>query len=149
MDQTDQHILTILQQQGRISMTDLGKQVGLTQPAVAERVRRLEDKGILTGYRAAVSPAAIGKTISAYLLFHTKSCDDFIAFCSRSADVMECHRISGQYNYLLKVTTESMHSLEAFINASSKYGDSSTMIVMSSPIEHNLLIPQLLEAGGK
>lgn len=145
MDQVDKHILALLQEQARISMTELGKSVGLSQPAVTERVRRMEDKGIITRYRAVVSPDKIDKHSVAYLLFHTKDCEKFIHFCNESPDVMECHRISGQYNYLVKVFTDSMRSLEAFINASGKYGDSTTLIVMSSPIEHKALLPTLAE----
>ncbi|WP_309119563.1 Lrp/AsnC family transcriptional regulator [Paenibacillus sp.] len=145
MDRVDKSIITLLQEQGRMSFTELGKAVGLSQPAVTERVRRLEDKGILGRYRAVVPPAKIDKTTSAFLLFHTKDCDSFLAFCDASPDVVECHRISGQYNYLVKVVTESMASLESFNNASNKYGDSLTMIVMSTPIEPKPLIPAIEE----
>ncbi|MFD0587399.1 Lrp/AsnC family transcriptional regulator [Paenibacillus sp. GCM10027627] len=141
MDTTDKKIVELLQEQGRISMKELGSEVGLSQPAVAERVRKLEERGILLGYRAVVSAEKVNKTTTAYLMFHTKDCEGFIAFCKQSVDLMECHRISGQYNYLLKVTTESMQSLETFINASGKFGDSVTLIVMSSPVEYKPLIP--------
>jgi len=143
MDQVDRSIIALLQEQGRISFTELGKSVGLSQPAVAERVRRLEDKGILGRYRAVVPPAKINKTTSAFLLFHTKDCESFLAFCKASDDCVECHRISGQYNYLIKVVTDSMASLESFINASGKYGDSMTLIVMSTPVEAKPLIPAI------
>lgn len=143
MDQVDREILIILQEQARISMTELGKQVGLSQPAVTERVRRLEERGIITKYRAIVSPDKANKHISAYLLFHTKHCEKFIGFCSKYPDVTELHRISRQYNYLLKVVTDSMQALEAFINASGEHGDSTTMIVMSSPIEQRMINPSV------
>lgn len=143
MDGTDKLILTILQSDGRISMKELGKAVGLSQPAVAERVRKLEDRGIILHYRAIVSPEKIHKSITAFLLFHTKDCEGLIAFCQQSVDLIESHRISGQYNYLLKVVTDSMHSLEAFTNACGKYGDSVTLIVMSTPVEYKPLIPAI------
>jgi Lrp/AsnC family transcriptional regulator, leucine-responsive regulatory protein len=146
MDHLDKEILIILQDQARISMTELGKEVGLSQPAVTERVRRLEEKGIIIQYRAVVSPDKANKHVSAYLLFHTKRCEKFIEFCEKYPDVLELHRISGQYNYLLKVVTDSMQSLEAFINASGEHGDSTTLIVMSSPIEQRMINPSVVEA---
>ncbi|MED4585910.1 Lrp/AsnC family transcriptional regulator [Brevibacillus choshinensis] len=145
MDLVDKQILTALQKQGRISMTDLGKQIGMSQPAVTERVRRLEEKGVITQYRASVSAEQLNKHAVAYLLFHTKDCEKFISFCEQSPDVMECHRISGEYNYLIKVVTDSMRSLEAFINASGKHGNSTTLIVLSSPIDQKELLPTILE----
>jgi Lrp/AsnC family transcriptional regulator, leucine-responsive regulatory protein len=141
MDTVDKQILLILQEQARISMTDLGKQVALSQPAVTERVKRLEEKGMIDHYRAVINAKKINKSITAFLLFHTKNCEKFIRFCKQSPDVVELHRISGQYNYLLKIVTESMQSLEDLINASGKHGDSTTLIVLSSPIPLKNTIP--------
>lgn len=134
MDGVDKQILLVLQEQARISMTELGRMVALSQPAVTERVKRLEEKGVIDQYRAIINPKKVNKSTTAFLLFHTKNCEKFIQFCEQSPDVVELHRISGQYNYLLKVVTECMQTLEAFINASGKHGDSTTLIVLSSPI---------------
>jgi DNA-binding Lrp family transcriptional regulator len=145
MDVIDKKILLHLQDQGRISMTELGKLVALSQPAVTERVRRLEEKGVIDHYRTVVNPQKANKNTTAFLLFHTKDCEKFIHFCNESPDVIELHRISGQYNYLLKVVTESMESLELFINASGKHGDSTTLIVLSSPIALKNIVPLISE----
>lgn len=141
MDELDKEILLILQEKGRISMTELGKEVALSQPAVTERVRRMEEKGIIDHYRAIVRAEKINKPISAFLLFHTKNCENFVEFCNQSKDVVELHRISGQYNFLVKVVTETLQSLEVAINEMGIYGDSTTLIVLSSPIENDKLIP--------
>ncbi|UHA72640.1 Lrp/AsnC family transcriptional regulator [Paenibacillus sp. 481] len=143
MDALDKKILMILQDQARISMTELGKAVALSQPAVTERVRRMEDKGIIDHYRTVVSPEQVNKRIQAYLLFHTKSCEDFVQHCQHTPDVMELHRISGQYNFLVKVVSESLQTLEGMMNAMGKYGDSTTLIVLSSPIEHRNIVPDI------
>lgn len=140
MDGTDKEIIEILQQQGRISMKELGKWVSLSQPAVADRVRKLEEREVIQQYAAVISPQAIGRPIAAYLMFLTKDCEKFVEFCRESPELMECHRISGQYNFLLKVVTESLQSLESFTNACGKYGDSVTLVVMSSPVEHKPLL---------
>jgi DNA-binding Lrp family transcriptional regulator len=124
-------------------MTELGKLVGMSQPAVTERVRRLEDKEVITQYRTVVSPEKAGKTTIAYILFQTKVCEKFIEFCSRSPHVFECHRVSGEYNYLLKVMTSSTQELESFENDCDKFGSSMTLIVLSSPIDYKSILPAL------
>ncbi|MFB6365385.1 Lrp/AsnC family transcriptional regulator [Paenibacillus elgii] len=141
MDNTDKKIIEILQEKARISMRELSSLVSLSQPAVTDRVRKLEEHGVIRNYRAVISPSTIKKSITAYLMFLTKDCEGLVEYCRQSVDLIECHRISGQYNYLLKVVTESMQSLEEFTNACGKYGDSVTLIVMSSPIENKPLIP--------
>ncbi|WP_018751906.1 Lrp/AsnC family transcriptional regulator [Paenibacillus sanguinis] len=141
MDQIDLNILYHLQSQARISMTELGKCVALSQPAVTERVKRMEEKGIIEQYRTIVSPEKIGKHAASYMLFHTRDCDAFLEFCRSSPEVIECHRISGEHNYLLKVMTDSTHALEEFGDKCNKYGNHTILIVMSSPIDHKFLIP--------
>ncbi|MFD1884657.1 Lrp/AsnC family transcriptional regulator [Paenibacillus wenxiniae] len=141
MDQVDEQILLHLQRHARISMTDLGKEVGLSQPAVTERVRRLEESGLIQEYRAVVSPEKLGYQASAYYLFHTNNGVDFVEVCRASPEVIECHRTSGEYNYLLKVLTSSIRELESFENRISHYGDYTTLIVLSTPMEQRLLVP--------
>lgn len=141
MDALDKKILMILQDQARISMTELGKAVALSQPAVTERVKRMEEKGIIDHYRTVVSREKVNKSIMAYILFHTKSCDQFVAHCNQSPDVLELHRISGQYNFLVKIVSETLQTLESLINALGVYGDSTTLIVLSSPIENISITP--------
>ncbi|MFD0710501.1 Lrp/AsnC family transcriptional regulator [Paenibacillus sp. GCM10027626] len=143
MDQIDKNILHHLQTQARISMTELGKSVGLSQPAVTERVKRMEEKGIIEHYRTIVSPEKIGKRTIAYMLFHTRACYEFLDFIRESPEVVECHRISGEYNYLLKIMTDSTRSLEDFGIQCDKYGTYTILIVLSSPIEHKSLLPML------
>ncbi|WP_331271717.1 MULTISPECIES: Lrp/AsnC family transcriptional regulator [unclassified Paenibacillus] len=137
----DKQILLVLQEQARISMTELGKAVALSQPAVTERVRRMEERGIIDHYRAVLTPEKINKQITAFVLFHTKGCQSFVEHCEQSNDVVELHRISGQYNFLVKVVTETLKTLEEKINEMGVFGDSTTLIVLSSPIKQDKLIP--------
>ncbi|EPD80890.1 MULTISPECIES: Lrp/AsnC family transcriptional regulator [Paenibacillus] len=141
MDEMDKQILLVLQEQARISMTELGKAVALSQPAVTERVRRMEERGIIDHYRAVLTPEKINKQITAFVLFHTKGCQSFVEHCEQSNDVVELHRISGQYNFLVKVVTETLKTLEEKINEMGVFGDSTTLIVLSSPIKQDKLIP--------
>ncbi|MFE6076588.1 Lrp/AsnC family transcriptional regulator [Paenibacillus sp. NPDC057886] len=147
MDHVDKQILFYLQKQARISMTELGKSVGLSQPAVTERVKRMEEKGIIEEYHTVISPEKIGKLATAYMLFQTRDCLAFLDYVHASPHIAECHRISGEHSYLLKVVTESTRTLEEFSNQCDKYGTYTILIVMSSPIDHSLLIRSLEEAN--
>ncbi|WP_342562280.1 Lrp/AsnC family transcriptional regulator [Paenibacillus sp. FSL R7-0345] len=146
MDEIDHNILLHLQDQARLSMTELGKLVGLSQPAVTERVKRMEEKGVIEQYRTVISSHKVGKQCTAYMLIRTRNCYPFLDFCRSSPEVTECYRISGEHNYLLKVLTETTQGLEEFENRCDQYGTYTTMIVMSSPIAYKNLIeePNLL-----
>ncbi|MCA0969334.1 Lrp/AsnC family transcriptional regulator [Halobacillus litoralis] len=136
LDSTDFEILKHLQEDGRLSMTALGKQVSLSTPAVTERVRKLEDAGIIEGYRAVVNQEKMGRTIQAYILMTTHRCKAFRDFAGRNPLVTECHRLTGQYSYLVKVVTDSSMSLEAFIDEVMEFGEPYTMMNLSSPVPH-------------
>lgn len=141
MDSVDKDILMHLQGDARLSMTSIGKLIGLSQPAVTERVKRLEEQGIISEYRTAVSNDKIGKPTVAFILFRTTQCLNFVEYCENTPKVVECHRISGEYNYLIKVVVESTKELELFENESMKYGNSTTLISLSSPIDYKPLLP--------
>ncbi|CAJ1316932.1 Lrp/AsnC family transcriptional regulator [Paenibacillus sp. PK4536] len=143
MDQVDQHILLCLQTQARISMTELGKEVGLSQPAVTERVRRMEESGVIQQYRAVVAPDKIGQHTTAYYLFRAHDGISFVQFCQDTAQIVECHRVSGDYNYLIKVVTASIMDLEPFENCITSHGSYTTLITLSSPIDHKSLVPAM------
>lgn len=143
MDEMDKKILLALQKNGKASMTKLGKEIALSQPAVTERVKRLEEKGVIEGYQAIVSQREVNKPVSAFLLFQAKHCDDFVSYCESVEDVLEVHRISGQYNFLVKVIAESLETLEFKINDLGQHGESTTLVVMSSPLQNRSVVPAL------
>lgn len=118
MDDTDLQILSHLQRNGRLTMVELGKLVGLSSPSAAERVRKLEDKGVITGYSANICYEKLNKHVTAFILMEPKSCKHYAAFATSHPDVAENHRITGMYSYVTKVVTESVHTLEDFIDAS-------------------------------
>ncbi|WP_096186526.1 Lrp/AsnC family transcriptional regulator [Evansella halocellulosilytica] len=134
MDEIDKSILLHLQENARVSFTELGKKVGLSNPAVNERVKKLEEKKVIDGYRATVNPDNIDKPVMAFILYDNTKCKQFVTFCKEHPDVIECHRLAGQYNFLIKVVTNNVQSLEVFIDASMLYGHPSTLIRLSSPV---------------
>ncbi len=120
-------------------MTELGKKVGLSTPATNERVKKLEEKGVITGYRAVIDPEKLEKSVTAFILFDTKQGKQFRAFCEKHPIVFECYRLAGQYSYLVKVVTESVASLEEFIDAALVYGEPSTLLKLTTVVEHRAL----------
>jgi Lrp/AsnC family transcriptional regulator, leucine-responsive regulatory protein len=102
----------------------------MTQPAVKERVRRLEEQGIITGYHASISQEKLGKHTTAFVMFRTKQCAAFIDFCKQSPEVTDMYRISGEYNYMLKVVTRSTEELVAFSERTGDFDFSYTLIVL-------------------
>jgi Lrp/AsnC family transcriptional regulator, leucine-responsive regulatory protein len=145
MDEIDQNILFQLQENGRISMTELGKRVGLSTPATNERVKKLEDKEVIKGYKAIIDPEKLNKNVTAFILFDTKQGKKFRDFCKEHPIVVECHRLAGQFSYLVKVVTESVKILEEFIDATLPFGEPSTLIKLSSVVEDKPFTKSVLE----
>lgn len=113
LDRLDRKILDALQRHGRITMTELGEQIGLSTSPCAERVRRLERQGVITGYHARVNPQAIGKTLLVFveITLTAKSGEVFEAVRREMLglpDVMECHLVSGSFDYLVKARLHAM-----------------------------------------
>ncbi len=115
-------------------MTELGKEISLSVPAVTERVRKLEEQGVIEGYKAIIDPEKVNKPVKAFVLMKTHRCKAFRAFCKEHPHVVECHRLTGEYSYLVKVVTEDNRLLEEFIDASMEYGEPYTMMNLSSPV---------------
>lgn len=113
-DRVDRKILDILQRDGRISITDLAQAVGLSATPCAERVRRLERNGVITGYHARVSPQALGKTLLVFLEIKLSAKSDAVFEKIRKEldgmpEVMECHLVSGDFDYLVKARLAEMN----------------------------------------
>ncbi len=113
IDRTDRKILEILQRQGRISMTELAEQIGLSTSPCTERVKRMEREGVITGYHAKLSPVALGKTLLVFIEIKLASKSDEVFEKVRKellhvADVQECHLVSGGFDYLVKARLGGM-----------------------------------------
>lgn len=143
MDKTDEKILEILQNHGRISMKELGKMVALTPPAVNERVKRLEEKEIITGYKAVINPYKLGRKINVLINVDMKSDKHkkFIDFVKENNYITECHHVTGPYCMIIKAILSSMKDLEVLIGKVQSYGNTETYIILSSPVKGKILIP--------
>ena len=142
MDITDYKIIEILQEHGRISMKDLGKIVGLTSPAVSERVKRLEETGVIEGYKAVVNPDALGRVIKAFIHISLPS-DKYEVFLDKARNdsrIVECHHITGDDCSLLKVIVKDMYELESVIDSIKTIGSTKTSVILSTPIQSKSIL---------
>ena len=118
MDATDHLLVQLLQADGRATQLQLAKEVGLSQPATAERIRKLEDAGIITGYTAKVDATKLGRDVTAFVgvgIEHPKYFDNFTKRVLAMPEVLECHRVAGQDSYLLKVRTRNTRTLDKLL----------------------------------
>ena len=141
LDATDWHILRELQKDARLSFNELGRRVALSAPAAAERVRKLEDRGVITGYGAQIDPAQVGLPM---LVFMQLRCDPEKCLLRTSTpdafpEVLEFHKLSGSVCTLLKAAVASMQHLEALLERLSQHGHVTVNIVMSSALTNRII----------
>ena len=136
-------ILEGLQKDARLSMAELGRRVGLSAPAVTERVRRLEDAGIITGYSAQIDLKSLGRNILAYIRVSAAGQvkDRVYKVVSAMPEVLECHRATGGACFIIKVAVEDMSHLERVSDAFADFGQLTTTIVLSTLIERKPVEP--------
>ncbi len=136
MDKIDYKILDIMQSNGRISMKDLGLKVGLTAPAVSERVKKMEETGIITGYSATLNYEKLGKNISAFINLNMppEKYNNFLTFASDESSIIECHHITGGDSLTVKVLVANITALEVIIDKIKQFAKTNTSIILSSPI---------------
>ena len=136
LDDLNRRILRELQDNPRITMSALGRRVGLSSPAVTERVQRLERTGVITGYRLEVDPAALGLPVAAFVRVRPSGGQlPKIAALAESLDqVSECHRITGEDCFLIKVHAATIDGLEELLDQFLQYGQTVSSIVVTSPV---------------
>ena len=145
LDEIDQKILEIIQKEGRTRRNDLAERVGLSLPAVSERLRKLEEAGVIVGYFAKLNHHLLGKDITAFVLAtidSSKHYSTFVDHISALEDILECHAITGEGTHLLKIRTANTASLEkllAKIQSWSGVTKTTTSIVLSSPKETTII----------
>ncbi|MFD3806554.1 Lrp/AsnC family transcriptional regulator [Streptomyces sp. NPDC058611] len=142
-DATDWRILEALQHDGRASFTELARTVSMSASAVTERVRRLEEVGVITGYTAVVNPERLGKSILALvrLRYPHGNYKPFHDFLDATPDILEAHHVTGDDCFVLKVAARSMAHLEEVTGRISGLGSVTTSVVYSSPLPRRPLSP--------
>jgi Lrp/AsnC family leucine-responsive transcriptional regulator len=143
MDARDWQLLKLLQLNARATFAELGRRVKLTPPAVAERVRRMEDQGVIGGYTARVNLAAVGRGMRVFLRVQvlTREYPKFIKTVQALPAVEECHHVTGGESFLLKAAVRDVAELEQLIQRLSLFGQTVTSIVLSTSLPHRLVEP--------
>jgi Lrp/AsnC family leucine-responsive transcriptional regulator len=136
LDDVNRKLLAELQADARLALAELGRRVGLSAPAVAERLARLEEAGVITGYRATVDPRALGYALSAVLRIRPapRELPKVAQLARDTEEVVECHRITGEDCFFMKLHVRDVGHLEEVIDRFAFFGQTTTSIVQSSPV---------------
>lgn len=146
LDAIDLRILAMLQEHCKVSLVRVGEQVGLSAPSVIERVKKLEDSGVIVGYHAAVDARRLGKDVTAFIgvsINHPRRIGQFEEIVESLDDVLECHHVTGQHALLLKVKTHNTSSLEQLISRIRSIEGverTETMVVLSTHTERSQIV---------
>ncbi|HKW95301.1 MAG TPA: Lrp/AsnC family transcriptional regulator [Methylomirabilota bacterium] len=136
LDSLDRRLLAELQEDARLSLAELGRRIGLSAPAVGERLQRLEERGVVRGYRVLVDPPALGYTLSAIIRVRPapQQLPRVAEAARRAAEVVECHRITGEDCFILKVHLRDIRHLEELVDRFTPLGQTTTSLIQSSPV---------------
>ena len=145
LDRLDWRILEALQANSRMSNTEVGKQIGLSQPAVTARIRRLEEQGVIEGFTAKINPRLVGRDVGALIRIQTSH--ERIGACITAFDampeVLEAQRVTGDDCFVVRVAVRDMSRLEAVIDALAAFGPVKTSIILASyPTKSIRLVPE-------
>jgi Lrp/AsnC family leucine-responsive transcriptional regulator len=142
LDAMDGKILDILQQDARTTLAEIGRRIHMSQPAVAERVKRMEAANVISGYHAHVNPAALGYGITAFIRVARRSNDMPVAVVAAQVpEIVECHSITGDDCSIVKVVAPSVAELEKVIIQLTRCGVTSTSLILSSTVERKSILP--------
>jgi Lrp/AsnC family leucine-responsive transcriptional regulator len=142
LDNIHWKILKSLQKNARQSNTEIAKQVGITSPAVAERIRKMEDLGVIQGYYTKVSHYETGHQLKAIITLRAfiGRLKPFLEIVKNFDEVVNCYRITGNENIIMEVVLNNQRHLEKFIDQLITYGETRTHIVLSNVVENNPIV---------
>lgn len=137
MDKVDRKILQMLQENARIPVKEIAKEVFLSSPAVSARIDRLSQSGLIKGYHMTIDRTKLGYDVTAFISLEMAPSQkaQFYPFIKNCPNVLECSCITGQYSQLIKVAFRSTVELESFLGSLQQFGRTSTQIVFSTPVE--------------
>ena len=141
LDAIDLRLIEELQADARLSLAELGRRVALSSPAVAERLRRLEQEGVITGYRAEVDPRALGYSLGVVIRIRPapRQLTHVAELARRTDEIVECHRVTGDDCYVMFAHVRDVTHLEEVIDQFAAYGQTTTSIMQSSPVPRRAL----------
>lgn len=143
MDQTDMKMIDLLQLDGRMTISELSKRLALSRPSVAERLKRLQEKGIIEGFYAHVPPDAVGRKLLVMIELSSLqvSLEEFERMISEEPDVLECHKATGHVHYYIKAAFHGTEGLTNLIEKLVPFGSTRTSILLDSPVNRRVILP--------
>lgn len=148
MDTLDIRMLKLLQENGRITVSQLSQFLSLSRPSVAERLNRLQEQGVIAGFGARVPPAGVGRAMLLFIQISQMRINhlEFEKQIQTQPYILECHRVTGTVSYMLKAAVSGMESLQKLVDQLTPYGTVNTSIVLSSPVAYRTVLPEEAES---
>ena len=146
LDAHDTRILAELQADARITVAELGRRVHLSQPAVAERLRKLESNGVITGYRATINLAALGYGIRAIVRAGRADYNRMASLIGQTPEIVNAWNITGEDSWLFEIAVVDVAHLDAVVSQICLLAETSTSIILKSVREHQVMLPRSTEA---
>jgi Lrp/AsnC family transcriptional regulator, leucine-responsive regulatory protein len=143
IDATDWALLELLQNNARLSFAALGRKLRLSAPAVAERMKRLEERGVIRAYRTEINLSALGRNLHVYLrvIVPPKEYARFKKMIETMDEIFECHHVTGEESFVLRAAVDAVSSLEALIRKLTGYGPTTTSVILSTPMDRRHYVP--------
>lgn len=143
MDEIDINMLNILQKDGRIPISELSKKLALSRPSVTERLNRLQEKGIIEGFSAIVSPVSVGRNLLVMIELDELRIPplEIEKIIAKESRVIECHRATGHVHYYVKAALTGMDDLQQLIERLIPYCNTRTSILLGTPVEGRVILP--------
>lgn len=140
VDEVDRHLLSALFGNARLSIAELARQVGLSSPSIAERVKRLEEAGIIQGYRAEIDVSTLGLNVGAWIRIRPipGKMEKVVEIVQSMPEIVECDRITGEDCFIAKVFVPAIEDLSALIDELTPYSMTNTSVIQSSPVKHRI-----------
>lgn len=146
LDAHDTRILAELQADARITVAELGRRVHLSQPAVAERLRKLESNGVITGYRATINLAALGYGIRAIVRAGRADYNRMVSLIGQTPEIVNAWNITGEDSWLFEIAVVDVAHLDAVVSQICLLAETSTSIILKSVREHQVMLPRSTDA---
>lgn len=142
MDELDRQILRLLSTDGRMAVKEIAQKISLTSPAVSERIHKLEKSGVIAGYTVVLSDPSAATSVNALISLSVPTQDrvTFLSLVENHPSILRCFHVTGSYSFIVKVRCEDMHGLEHLINRLQQLGQTSTQIILSTPVDRQIVL---------
>jgi len=143
LDATDWNLLNLLRQEARLSFAELGRKLRLSAPAVAERMKRLEERGVIRAYRAEIDLSKLGRGLHVYMraVVQPKDYARFRRAVETMDEILECYHVTGEESFLLRAAVTAVPSLEALIEKLTAFGPTRTSVILSTSLDRRNFLP--------